>query len=132
LIAAHIPLSVLNAGISGNRVLLDGTAGGGPDVFGPAALTRLAPDVLDQAGITTVIWLEGINDIGQTPTPTVAKLIDGYRQGIARLHAAGLRVLMGTLTPAGGDLQGNYGSAQGEAMREQSTSGSVRRSSLMA
>jgi lysophospholipase L1-like esterase len=119
LIAAHIPLSVLNAGISGNRVLLDGTAGGGPDVYGPAALSRLAPDVLEQAETTTVIWLEGINDIGQTPTPTVAQLVNGYKQGIARLHAAGLRVLMGTLTPAGGDLQGNYGTAQGEAMREQ-------------
>jgi lysophospholipase L1-like esterase len=118
LIAAHIPLSVLNAGISGNRVLLDGTAGGGPDVYGPAALSRLVADVLSRAGITTVIWLEGINDIGQTPTPSVAQLVDGYKQGIARMHAAGLRVLMGTLTPAGGDLQGNYGTAQGEAMRQ--------------
>jgi lysophospholipase L1-like esterase len=119
LVAAHIPLSVLNAGISGNRVLLDGTAGGGPDVYGPAALTRLGPDVLDKAGVTTVIWLEGINDIGQTPTPTVAQLINGYKQGIARMHAAGLRVVMGTLTPAGGNPQGNYGTAQGEAMRQQ-------------
>jgi hypothetical protein len=66
-----------------------------------------------------VIWLEGINDIGQTPTPTVAQLINGYKQGIARLHNAGLRVLMGTLTPAGGNLQGNYGTPQGEAMRQQ-------------
>ena len=118
LIAAHIALSVLNAGISGNRVLLDGTAGGGPDVYGPAALARLGADVLDEAGATTVIWLEGINDIGQTPSPTVTQLINGYEQGIARMHAAGLRVLMGTLTPAGGNPQGNYGTAQGEAMRQ--------------
>ena len=50
LIAHHIRLSVLNAGISGNRVLRTGTAGGGPDVYGPSALSRLRTDVIKQGG----------------------------------------------------------------------------------
>ena len=62
------PLSVLNLGIAGNRVLLDATAGDNPDVYGPAALRRLAADVLSQSGVTTVIWLEGINDLMLNPS----------------------------------------------------------------
>ena len=90
-------LSVLNAGISGNRVLRDR----GP-IFGRSALHRLRPDVLQQAGVTTVILLEGINDLGQPPHASVPELLRGYRRLIARLHRANLRVLHGTLTPSAG------------------------------
>ena len=118
LIAARIPMSVLNAGISGNRVLLDGAVGGHSDTFGPAALTRLGADVLRQSGVTTVIWLEGINDLGQTPNATAAQLEAGWRQGTARMHAAGLRVLQGTLTPSGG-ANGAYGASATNRVRQQ-------------
>ena len=47
---------VLNEGISGNRVLLDGS--------GPAAVARLDRDVLSQPGVKYVVLLEGINDLG--------------------------------------------------------------------
>lgn len=94
--AAGRPLAVLNMGIGGNRVLRDGSA-----QYGPSALKRLDSDVLAQGGVTTVIWMEGLNDIGQNPPAGVAELIDGYRTGIARMQAAGLRVLQGTLTPFG-------------------------------
>lgn len=99
---ADRPLSVLNAGIAGNRVLLDGTVGGNIDVYGPAAIRRLDADVLDQPGVTTVILLEGINDLLMSPNATVEDLIGGYRQIIDRGHSRGLRMLQGTLTPAGG------------------------------
>jgi len=99
---ASRPLAVLNAGITGNRVLHDATAGNNPDVFGPAAGHRLDADVLAQAGVTTVILLEGINDLLMSPTVTEAELIIGHRDLIDRLHASGLRVLHGTLTPTGG------------------------------
>jgi lysophospholipase L1-like esterase len=99
---ASRPLSVLNVGIAGNRVLQDGTAGDNPDVYGLAAIRRLDADVLQQAGVTTVILLEGINDLLMSPNPTVEELLSGYRELIDRLHARGLRVLQGTLTPAGG------------------------------
>ncbi len=96
------PLSVLNVGIASNRVLNDGTAGGNPDVGGPAAISRLDTDVFSQAGVTTVILLEGINDLLMSPNATVDQLIGGYQQLIVRMHARGLRVLQGTVTPAGG------------------------------
>lgn len=93
---------MLNTGIAGNRVLQNGTVGGNADVYGPAALGRLDADVLGQAGVTTVILLEGINDLLMAPNADVDELIEGYRQLIDRRHAHGLRVLQGTLTPAGG------------------------------
>src|SRR5262249_1667854 len=51
-------LSVLNLGISGNRVLADGA--------GVNALARFDRDVLGQAGVKWLMIMEGINDIGQT------------------------------------------------------------------
>jgi lysophospholipase L1-like esterase len=97
------PLSVLNLGIAGNRVLRDATAGGNLDVQGLAALRRLDADLLSQQGVTTVILLEGINDVLMSPTATVEELLGGYRELIDRLHSRGLRVLQGTLTPVGGN-----------------------------
>ena len=94
--AAGRPLAVLNMGIGGNRVLRDGSA-----QYGPSALRRLDADVLGQSGVTTVIWMEGLNDIGQNPPAEVEELIEGWQKGIARMRAAGLRVLQGTLTPFG-------------------------------
>ena len=47
---------MLNAGISGNRVLGDGA--------GLSALARFDKDVLMQTGVTHVVVMEGINDIG--------------------------------------------------------------------
>jgi len=49
-------LGVLNEGIGGNRLLLDG--------LGPNALARLDRDVLAQPGVRWLIVLEGGNDIG--------------------------------------------------------------------
>jgi lysophospholipase L1-like esterase len=120
--AAHLSLSVVNTGISGNRVLRDGGVGNSNrDTNGPAALKRLSPDVLAQAGATTVIWLEGINDLGQDPAASPTEIIAGYQQGIAKMRAAGLRVLMGTLTPSGGasGAEASYGSAQVNTARQQ-------------
>ncbi len=85
---------MLNAGISGNRLLLDG---GG---FGPNALSRLDRDVLTATGARTVIVLEGINDIQQDPHQTdPQQIIAALRQVVAQAHARGLRVLGGTITP---------------------------------
>lgn len=88
-------MGVLDAGIGGNRILLDGGNG-----FGPAALSRFQRDVVDQAGARTVIILLGINDIQQTPHQLDPNaIIAGLRQLIDMGHAAGLRVIGATLTP---------------------------------
>ncbi|UJW30012.1 SGNH/GDSL hydrolase family protein [Saccharothrix sp. AJ9571] len=96
LIAAGRPLGVLNAGISANRLLLDVPGSGA----GRNALARLDEDVLSLGGVKTLVVLEGINDIQQTPHQTdPAQIIAAYRQLIAQAHARGIRVIGGTLTP---------------------------------
>jgi lysophospholipase L1-like esterase len=89
-------VGVLNAGISGNRLLLPGN----PAVFGPSAQDRLGEDVLSRTAARTVIVFEGINDIQQTPHQTDPAAIVGAIRTIAdRAHAHGLRVLVGTVAP---------------------------------
>jgi lysophospholipase L1-like esterase len=110
LLDAGIRMGVLNAGIGGNRILNDGN--------GPNGLARYDRDVLAQTGVTHVIVLEGINDIGQgrsTPTPSVADLIAAHRQLIDRAHARGLTIYGATLTPFEG---ANYWTPEGEAKRQ--------------
>ncbi|ROS78695.1 SGNH/GDSL hydrolase family protein [Cellulomonas sp. PhB143] len=93
--ATHHPLGVVDAGIGGNRVLLDGGDG-----FGPAAVSRFQRDVLDQTDVRTVIVLLGINDIQQEPHQLdPAKITAGLSRMAAMAHARGIRVLGGTLTP---------------------------------
>lgn len=93
--------AVLNEGIGGNRVLLDG--------LGPNAVSRLDRDVLALPGVRSVILLEGINDLGtftrlEAKTPEqrrafVAQLTAGYAQIVERAHARGIKVYGATLTP---------------------------------
>lgn len=110
LVAGGVRMGVLNAGIGGNRLLRDGN--------GPNALARFDRDVLAQTGVTHVVVLEGINDIGQgreRPEPSVADLIAGHRQLIERAHARGLKIYGATLTPFEG---ANYWTKEGEAKRQ--------------
>jgi lysophospholipase L1-like esterase len=103
-------VAVLNAGISGNRVLGDGA--------GVSALARFDRDVLLQTGVTHVVVMEGINDIGiarSNAVPSAADLIAGHKQLIARAHARGLKVYGATLTPFEGAA---YYTAEGEAKRQ--------------
>ncbi|MER6352564.1 SGNH/GDSL hydrolase family protein [Streptomyces sp. NPDC001634] len=86
---------ILNAGISGNRLLLDGV--------GPSALARLDADALSRTGVRTVIVLEGVNDIEGTPPQTdPAAFVRAYRRIVAGAHIHGIRVIGATLTPFGG------------------------------
>ncbi|MFE3187451.1 GDSL-type esterase/lipase family protein [Nocardia sp. NPDC059240] len=94
--AAGHTISVLDLGISGNRVL----AGGFIPQFGPSTLDRLDHDVLAQAGVTDVILLEGINDLGIPIGADYEQLVAAYTTLIARMKTAGLHVHLGTLTPA--------------------------------
>ncbi|WEO94510.1 SGNH/GDSL hydrolase family protein [Streptomyces sp. FXJ1.172] len=100
---------VLNAGISGNRLLHDGT--------GPNALARLDPDALDRAGVRILVVLEGINDIKGSPVADdVSAYADAYRTLVSRAHARGVRVVGVTLTPFRGFAA--YTDAR-EAVRQQ-------------
>ena len=101
-------LAVVDQGISGNRILRDGT--------GVNALARFDRDVLSQEGVKWLMILEGINDIGQgTRDPVTAdELIAAQRQLIERAHMHGIKVIGCTLTPYKGAA---YYSEEGEAKR---------------
>lgn len=91
--------SVLNAGISGNRVLLDAAPF---SHNGPSGLHRVHR-ALDRAGVKAVVIELGINDILKRPHQTdPRKLIAGLRRLTRIAHQQGIRVLGGTLTPATG------------------------------
>jgi len=106
--------TVANAGIAGNRLLQGG--------WGDAALARLDRDVFRIGGLSHLIVLEGINDIGMSgktvfgdnPDVTATDLISAYRQIIARAHARGVKVGMATLTPFVG---ANYATPAKEQIR---------------
>ena len=124
LVRAARPLSVVNEGISGNRVRLDALPSS-PEIFGPSGLSRLDGDVLATAGVTDAILLEGINDLGQTPPATAAQVIAGLQQVVTRLQVAGVRVHLGTLTPSGGYGAPTYGSPAATPSAARSTAGSA-------
>jgi lysophospholipase L1-like esterase/peptidoglycan/xylan/chitin deacetylase (PgdA/CDA1 family) len=102
---ATAALGVVNAGIGGNRVLLDG--------LGPNLLARFDRDVIARSGVRWAIVLEGVNDLGvltrdAPATPAqhaaiVAQVIAGYTQLVARAHAHGIKVIGGTVMPFGGN-----------------------------
>jgi hypothetical protein len=69
---------------------------------GVNALARFERHALSQPGITHIVVLEGINDIGtarQNPTPTAEDLIAGHKQLIEQAHTRGLKIFGATLTP---------------------------------
>ena len=113
-------LAVVNAGIVGNRLLSDGF--GVSASFGVSALKRFDRDALAVPGVTHIVLLEGVNDIGfpgaqlqgrplaaVADAPTAGDVINAYLQLIARAHAHGLKLIGGTITPFEGvDLPGYY------------------------
>ncbi len=112
LLAQNMRMAVLNAGISGNRLLGDGNS--------QSALARFDRDVLAQAGAAHLVVLIGINDIGnRQERATVDDLIAGHRQIITRARARGLKVYAATLTPfEGATLAPDYWTPEGEATRQ--------------
>lgn len=119
-LASH-GIGVANAGISGARLLRDG--------MGQNALARFDRDVLAQPGVSDVIVLLGINDIGWPGSPfapaeravTLDELTVGYQQLAAAAHLRNVRITVGTLPPFEGALEGTpyagHYSAAKEAMR---------------
>ncbi len=101
-------LAVINAGISGNRLLADSAC------WGQALDSRFSHDALQVAGARAVLVLIGINDIefGYTPrrrgldcdAPHLRPDAGQLEQALAALareaHARGLRLYAATLLPA--------------------------------
>lgn len=97
-------MAVLNAGLGGNRLLLDG--------LGPNSLARFDRDVLTPPGVTHLIILEGVNDLGTltrdapaTPeqhAALVEKMIGALRQMVSRARSRGIVAIGATILPYGG------------------------------
>lgn len=100
-------MSVLNEGVVGNRVLNDSLC------FGVNTGARLDRDVLARRGVQAVILAQGTNDFGFPVGPpediadcflpatvvSAEDVIAGYRQIIARVHAARIKIFGATLNP---------------------------------
>jgi lysophospholipase L1-like esterase len=114
------PMSVLNQGIGGNRLLHDGFGDIGL-AFGQSALARFDRDVLAQPVVTHLIVLEGINDIGlsqmsgdMSQIVSASEIIGALGQIIERAHERDIAVFGGTILPFEGSM---VFTADGEASR---------------
>jgi lysophospholipase L1-like esterase len=97
-------VAVLNHGIGGNRLLLDG--------LGPNAVARFDHDVLTQAGVRYLIVLEGVNDLGMATrngelsqeehASLVHRILAAYEQFTVRAHTHGIQVFGATILPFAG------------------------------
>ena len=103
-----IAMGVLNLGIQGNRVLSDGN--------GPSALARFDRDILIPPGVTHVIFMEGINDLGRMVSAD--DVIAGHKQIIERAHARGLKIIGATITPIEDTTFAGYYTPSNEAARQ--------------
>lgn len=107
-------LGIVNAGIGGNRVLLDG--------YGPNALARVDWDLLGRSGARYVIVLEGINDIGRYATDhqpygeLAERLESALAQLAAQAHQHNMLAFAATITPYQGCA---YYSEGGEQVRRE-------------
>src|SRR5215213_3965535 len=112
-------VSVVNAGIGGNQVV--GPKEYGPEKpfpGGPSASQRLERDVLGLSGVSTVIWLEGINDFSRNGNAAVEDVQSGMRDVISRLRARGVRVVGATLPSALGSTSAAHGFPEQDAKRK--------------
>jgi lysophospholipase L1-like esterase len=116
LIAGHSPLSVANAGITGNLLLHQ------LPCFGETGITRFQRDALDQPGVRTVILMEGSNDIWDYQDhgcgATAGQIIDGLRALIDAAHARGIRVVGATILPFKANFETPADFQRAEAIRE--------------
>jgi len=114
-------VAVVNEGIGGNRVAGPATySAAQPFAGGPAAGQRLQRDVLELSGVSTVIWLEGINDFGRAGQGATPETVEGaVRAAVGRMRASlhGVRIVGATLTTAFGSTNPDHGSSEEDVKR---------------
>ncbi|MEE1756232.1 SGNH/GDSL hydrolase family protein [Streptomyces sp. SP18CS02] len=103
-LAERVDRPVLNAGIGGNLLLNDSAW------YGERSSARFRRDALDLPGVSTVVLLQGVNDIGfseardqptykPSPVLSAAELIAGYRELIRAAHERDVEIIGSTLLP---------------------------------
>ena len=110
-------VSVVNAGIGGNRILTpesypppQGFAGG------PSARQRLDRDLFGLSGVSALILLEGINDISAGASADA--IIDGMKELVARTRARGIRTIVGATITSALTANGNSGTPDADRRRQ--------------
>jgi lysophospholipase L1-like esterase len=93
-------VSVVNAGIGGNRILTPDTyPPPQPFAGGPSALHRLDRDLFGLSGLSGVVLLEGINDI--SAGASTEAIVAGLKELVSRVRARGnIKIVGATLTPS--------------------------------
>jgi lysophospholipase L1-like esterase len=110
---------VLNAGIGGNQIA-------GPAEYspikpfpgGPSSSMRLERDVMQLSGVTTMIWLEGINDFSKNGMASTGRVIAQMSDGVKRLNTAGIRVIGATVGTALGSTSAAHGFPEQDEKRK--------------
>lgn len=116
-LASRLPGAVvLDAGIGGNRLL--------KDVIGEPLVRRADRDLFGVPGVTHVVLMAGLNDIGlatmfgehPAEAADVAAGLDGL---VTRAQSAGITPVLGTLTPFGATPLPGFDSTRNQAVREE-------------
>ncbi len=97
---------VINKGIGGNQLLSDPMSKF-MSMWGPKAVSRFCTDVLEETGVTGVIFALGTNDIGMTrdwkqiEEHGAQKLMEALLELNKGAKTAGLKTYIATITPRG-------------------------------
>ena len=114
-------VAVVNAGIGGNQII--GPAEYSPQKpfpGGPSAKARIDRDVLGLSGVTTLIWLEGINDFSKNGNARAEDVEAGMREVVRHVRAKnpGIRVVGATVVTALGSTSAAHGFPEQDAKRK--------------
>ena len=112
-------VSVVNEGIGGNQILGPATyTAQDPFSGGPAALQRLDRDVFGLSGLSGIVFLEGINDVGSANASAEA-VIGGIQELVDRVRAhGGVKIVGATLTSSLDSTNAPYGTADANERRQ--------------
>jgi len=121
LAAAGKSAAVINTGIGGNQVT--GPAEYSPQkpfAGGPSAGMRLERDVLSLSGVTTLIWLEGINDFSKNGNATAQAVQDRMKEIVGRIRTRNpnIQLLGATMVTALNSTSAAHGFAEQEEKRK--------------
>ncbi|MCD5996202.1 hypothetical protein KDX38_21350 [Pseudomonas sp. CDFA 602] len=115
-------VSVVNAGIGGNQVV-------GPSSYsaqtpfpgGPSAQMRVERDLIGVSGVTSIIWMEGINDFSKNANASVDAVKQGMKDVVGRTRSQlpDVRIIGATLTTALGSTSAAHGHAEQNSKREE-------------
>ncbi|WP_206361763.1 GDSL-type esterase/lipase family protein [Pseudomonas sp. ICMP 561] len=115
-------VSVVNAGIGGNQVIGPASySAQTPFSGGPSAQMRVERDVIGVSGVTSVIWMEGINDFSKNGNASAEAVKAGMKDVVGRIKSQlpDVKVIGGTLTTALGSTSAAHGHAEQNAKRQE-------------